>query len=295
MLRPYQASDLPELVRFIGKNWNQDKFTNYHPSDFVHWMSNGHLGENLEQHFYIAEESGDILAVVHLHSKSGMCSPVIDVTKRGSSWELAFHRAYTARMKELMRDSDIKTMIVNFVKGDALAKEFLGQLGFKGKASDYVQLIRALDSIPEVQLPEGFHIRSAAGVHEAELLGEVHNGAFGPKWGTAAYDYQKVMQTPGYDANGELVVTAPDGRFAAFTIIWFDPISSSGLFEPVGCHEEFRRQGLTSALMFEGMKRMKEAGMKVANVGCETEAACKFYKAVGFETYFETVDYSLEL
>jgi len=80
------------------------------------------------------------------------------------------------------------------------------------------------------------------------------------------------MQTPGYEVENELVVVAPDGRFAAFTVIWFDPISRSGLFEPVGCHGDFRRQGLSTAIMYEGMKRMKAAGMETASVGCESGA-----------------------
>ena len=293
MLRPYQTSDLPALKRFIGENWKRDKFTNYHPSDFVHWMNDGHLGEKLEQHFHVVEEAGQIIAVVHLDAKSGMCCPVMDTSKRGMAWELEFHRAYIAKMTELMRDVENNTLLISFVEGDTIAKGFLEQLGLKGEKSDYVQNKHSLDTIPEITLPDGFSIRSVVGEHEAQKLADVHNGAFGPKWDEGKY--RKVMQAPGYDAERELVVVAPDGRFAAFAIIWFDPISRSGLFEPVGCHSDFRRNGLTKALMFEGMKRMKAEGMEVAYVGCESEVACKFYKAVGFETYFETIDYTLEL
>jgi len=297
MLRPYQASDLNALTRFIGECWKRDKFTNYHPGDFVHWMSNGYRGERLEHHFQIVEEAEQILAVVHLDAKSGMYAPVIDTHRRGGPWELAFHRACIAVMRERMKGSDKKTLIVNFVLGDKAGKDCIEQLGFKGEKSDYVQLVRSLDSIPdtppEAQLPEGFSIRSVAREHEAQRLADVHDGAFGPKWSEAKY--RKVMQTEGYDAERELVVVAPGGRFAAFLIIWFDPISRSGLFEPVGCHSEFRRRGLTKTLMYAGIARMKEAGMVSANVGCQSEIACKFYASVGFETYFETVDYVLEL
>lgn len=296
MLRPYQPSDLPAIKQFIGENWQRDKFTNYHPSDFVHWMSNGHQGEKLEHSFHIAEGiGGKILAVVHLHAKSGMCCPVMDTSKRGTEWELEFHSAYIAQIRKMMKNSDKKAVIVNFVEGDEVAKDYIEKLGFKGEKSDYVQLKRSLETIPEVKLPEGFSIRSVAGKHEAELVGEVHNGAFGPKWNTPEYDYLKVMQTPGYNAERELVVIAPDGRMAAFTVIWFDPISRSGLFEPVGCHGDFRRLGLSTALLYEGMARMKNAGMETAGVGCENEAACKLYKSVGFESYFETIDFELEL
>ena len=293
MLRPYQASDLPALKRFIGECWQRDKLTNYHPSDFVHWMSNGYLGEALEHHFHIAQEAEQILAVVQLDAKSGSYAPVIDTRRRGGTWETEFHRACIVVMRERMKQTEKKTLTVNFVEGDKAAKNCLERLGFKGQKSDYVMLKRSLETTPDVQLPEAFSIRSVAGEHEAQLAADVHNGAFGPKWTEAMY--LKVMRTPGYDPERELVAVAPDGRFAAFTVIWFDPISRSGLFEPVGCHSDFRRRGLSTALMYAGMARMKEAGMETAHVGCEDEAACKLYHSVGFEPYFETVDYVLEL
>ena len=42
---------------------------------------------------------------------------------------------------------------------------------------------------------------------------------------------------------------------------------------------------------------MKEVGMETTTVGYEVmnEAAFKLYRSAGFEPYFETVDYVLEL
>ena len=66
-----------------------------------------------------------------------------------------------------------------------------------------------LDDIPEPELPEGFIIRAATGVEEADKLAAVHNGGFGTGWDADAY--RKVMESPGYDPARELVVVAPDG------------------------------------------------------------------------------------
>ena len=294
MLRPYQPSDLPAVTRFIGECWGRDKYTNYHPGDFVHWMSSGYRGEGLEHHFHIAEEK-EILAVVELDADSGRYAPVMDARRRGGAWESVFHRACLAVMRERMKQGEKTTVTVNFVRGDKAAKECLEPLGFKAQKADHAVLKRSLDSIPEAHLPEGFTIRPVAGEHEAQLLADVHNGAFSPKWTEAKY--LQVMRTPGFDPERELVVVAPDGRFAAFVVVWVDPVSLTGLFEPVGCHSDFRRRGLTKALMFAGMARMKERGMEEAIVGYKpsNEAAFKLYSSAGFETYFETVDYVLEL
>jgi len=134
-------------------------------------------------------------------------------------------------------------------------------------------------------------MRPVAGEHEAALVAEVHNGAFAPKWD--AEKYLAVMRTPGFQIDHELVVVAPDGRFAAFVIIWLDPISRSGYFEPVGCHRDFQRRGLTSALMYEGMRRMRAAGMETAIVRyhADNEAGVPLYRSVGFQTRYQIAEY----
>ncbi len=294
MLRPYRPSDFLAVTRFIGECWQRDRFTKYHPGDFVHWMSNGYLGKRLEHYFYIAEESDQILAVVEVDAESGSYAPVMDTRRRGGTWELEFHRACIAVMRDRMKQTEKKTVTTNFVRDDKAGRDCLEQLGFRGHKADHVVAKRSLDTVPEARLPSGFTIRSVAGEHEAQLVADVHNGAFGSKWTEAKY--LKVMRTPGFDPERELVVVAPDGRFAAFVVIWFDRVSLTGYFEPVGCHSSFTRRGLTKALMFAGMARMKEAGMETATVGYKpmNEAAFKLYASAGFETYFETVDYVLE-
>jgi ribosomal protein S18 acetylase RimI-like enzyme len=278
----------------MGECWRRDASRNYHPGDFVHWMSNGFRGKGLEHHFYVVEEGGRIRVVIELDADAGSYAPVIDARGRGGAWEFELHRTCIAMLRRRMPDKEDRTVEVNLAAGDKAGGECLKQLGFQARASDHVVMTRSLENVPEVRLPHGFAIRCVAGEREARLVAEVHGGAFGRDWTEA--DYLKVMRTPGFDPGRELVVVAPDGRFAAFVVIWFDPISRSGLFEPVGCHRDYRRRSLAKALMFAGMTRMKDAGMETAVVGREVgnDASFRLYASTGFETYFETVDYVLE-
>jgi mycothiol synthase len=108
-------------------------------------------------------------------------------------------------------------------------------------------------------------------------------------------EYLNVMRTPGFHVDRELIVVAPDGRFAAFLIYWIDPVSKSGLFEPVGCHRDFQRLGLTRALMYEGMRRMVAHGMTTAVVKHQptqkNPAAAALYRSVGFSLKYTIADY----
>ncbi|MEE9454849.1 MAG: GNAT family N-acetyltransferase [Paracoccaceae bacterium] len=295
LLRPYQPDDLPVVTRFIGACWQRDTSRNYHPGDFVHWMSNGYRGENLDHHFHILEEADRIRAVVELDADSGSYAHVLDARGRDGAWIRAFHRACIAILRKRMPKEGVQTVKVNLATSDKAGKACLMQLGFKAQKADYAVMRRSLDRVPKPHLPDGFAIRCVTGKDDARLVADVHNAAFKPKWSEA--EYRKVMQTAGFDPQRELVVVAPDGRFAAFVVVWFDQISGSGLFEPVGCHRDFIRRGLTRALMYAGMARMKDAGMQAAIVGYEPTniAAFKLYRSVGFAAYFETVDCVLEL
>lgn len=160
----------------------------------------------------------------------------------------------------------------------------LEQRGYVKTHDDcYVLTTRTLDdAIPAPKLPDGFVIRNAEGPHEAGKLGEIHSAAFGSDWTPEAY--RRVMASPGYDHQRELVVVAPDGRFAAFCVIWFDDLNRTGLFEPVGAHSDFRRMGLTRALMYAGMQRMRSEGLGTAVVlhGGGNQAAEGLYTGIGF-------------
>ncbi len=94
---------------------------------------------------------------------------------------------------------------------------------------------------------------------------------------------------------GELVAVAPDGRVAAFTVIWFDGVNRVGLFEPVGTRPHYQRLGLARALMVEGLRRMHRTGMRTAMVEHDVTntAAAALYRALGFETRYETHGFRL--
>ncbi|MEQ8676384.1 MAG: GNAT family N-acetyltransferase [Aggregatilineales bacterium] len=143
-------------------------------------------------------------------------------------------------------------------------------------------------------LQEGFFIRSAEGVHEAQKLIDVHSSGFGSSWTLA--QYERVMTSPGYDAERELVVVAPDGQFAAFCIIWLDENNKIGYFEPVGVHKDFHRRGLGSALMNHAMRIMIDKDMETATVLHEVDnpASTGLYASLGFKQMYRIFEYTLD-
>jgi ribosomal protein S18 acetylase RimI-like enzyme len=133
-----------------------------------------------------------------------------------------------------------------------------------------------------VDLPPGYVTRAVVGPEDAAALAAVHSGSFGSDW--TAEKYAWLMTTPGYDPARELVVVAPDGSFAAFTVTWFDHVNGTGYFEPVGTHADHRRLGLGRALLNAGMQRMAKAGLTTALVmhEADNEGSMRLYADAGF-------------
>jgi predicted N-acetyltransferase YhbS len=68
----------------------------------------------------------------------------------------------------------------------------------------------------------------------------------------------------------------------AFGGLWFDPVNRFGYVEPVATDPDYRRMGLGTAAVLEGIRRCGELGATVAYVGTDTP----FYLVMGFKKLF---------
>jgi ribosomal protein S18 acetylase RimI-like enzyme len=156
--------------------------------------------------------------------------------------------------------------------------------GYK-RTGDYLSFkTRSLgEPVPEPLLPPGFDLRHVQGEADLEQRVAVHRAAFAPSRMSVA-KHRAVMHAPTYRPKLDLVVVAPDTTFAAFCIIWFDEANRMGIFEPVGCHPDFQRRGLTKALLYAGLRRLQALGATMACVNSwhNEVAANKLYQSVGF-------------
>jgi mycothiol synthase len=74
--------------------------------------------------------------------------------------------------------------------------------------------------------------------------------------------------------------------FGAYCLCWYDPVSRTGLFEPLGTRPAHRRLGLGRGVMIEGLRRLRALGSETALVTAfsENRAATGLYESVGFRT-----------
>lgn len=137
----------------------------------------------------------------------------------------------------------------------------------------------------EYALPEGFRITDMEETFDLGKYGEAlwygfghgEDGPFEPteedsKIGTSS------MLRINVDLRLKVAVLAPNGRFAAYCGMWYDPRSEFAVVEPVVTQPQFRKRGLGRAAVLEGIRRCGELGAKRAYVGSSQQ----FYYSIGF-------------
>lgn len=297
--RPFRRDDLAAVLQCLGEcNVQADFCCLLHPADFIHHLSNGLRGGDPSNSVFVLEDEAShtrSLIILSINKEIGYYDLVIHPADRSSEslhdgivWCEQAVQTFAAQ-----RGTVLTAWNAPVLSCDELLINLLPALGYT-PASDIhmVHNFQILpDSVPESVLPEGFMLRNVESEAEADALGAAHSGAFGSNWPPG--EYLKVMQTPGFQLNQELIVVAPDGRYVAFVIHWIDPVTRCGLFEPVGCHKGFQRRGLTKALMYEGMRRMIAQGMTraIVNTNADNVAALALYHSVGFQQRFTIKDY----
>jgi GNAT superfamily N-acetyltransferase len=133
--------------------------------------------------------------------------------------------------------------------------------------------------------PSGLTLRPLSGEGEANARRRASHAAFKSDMDPAEHleRYLRLMRSPVYEAERDLVAVTDDGTVAAFTIWWPD---SSGIaqIEPMGTDPAFHRRGIGRALMQYAFSRMREVGMTRVRVITDQHRAdaVSFYSAVGF-------------
>ena len=297
--RPYTDNDLPLVQRSLAE-WIQEQGhdTGYcHVGDIPHRIYNGIRGRvAFDRAVSVTVSDDDQLLAFSL------CQPFynsfdvfINPRHRGGRVERDLLHQACQITRQLMDDHDRedKSVCSDVQENDTVRAEILLDLGFEAGRNWINDTERTLsDPIAEVKAPDGFVIRPSTSEDYAQLAA-VHSGAFNSSWTPEIYR-DEVMTKPGYEAEREMVVVAPDGRFAAFCIYWIDTLNKVGLFEPVGTHSDFQRKGLARALMNHTMRIMRDLGMEWAHVGHETDnpASTNLYASLGFKTKKRTFEYT---
>jgi ribosomal protein S18 acetylase RimI-like enzyme len=172
--------------------------------------------------------------------------------------------------------------------------DLLRARGYHEGPGSEVHRSRSLDGpIPEREVPAGFSIRSLGGHEELPARTWASWRGFHPDEPDDKYEgwewYLNIQRMPLYRRDLDIMAVSDDGTIASITTVWYDDATRSGYFEPVATPPEFGRRGLASAVILEGMRRLKDLGADLALVGTgEGIGANDLYGSLGFDVYLRS-------
>lgn len=172
----------------------------------------------------------------------------------------------------------------------------------------FFKMARPLNQpIPEPQLPAGYILRHVASDSDIAAWVAAFNNSFIDHWNhhpETIESHAHWLKNPNYKPERDLIAVAPDGTLAAFCFCTINSAEnerngkSEGWIEKLGTVRGYRQQGLGTALLLAGMRRLKEDGVETACLGVDTNnpsGALRLYEAVGFQPTLTTVVYRKSL
>jgi ribosomal protein S18 acetylase RimI-like enzyme len=174
---------------------------------------------------------------------------------------------------------------------------FLEKHGFRsgGEFSEVNMLRSLVENIPETILPVGYQVRTFDKSEGITNRAGAHRQVWHP-WtvGNVSDDnYLSFMQLPGYYRNLDVVAIAPDGIISSYVNGWIDTVNRIGNLGPVGTRPDYRRKGLSRAVLSECLRRMQSYGMSrvCVSTGITNSPAVKLYESLGFKIVNKYIEY----
>ena len=186
------------------------------------------------------------------------------IEKEIVDWGLACVRQRNAETGE------VNTLDASCSPDDLTQLAFLEKFGFIREPIRSLDYSRSLtEPIEDHPLPPGFSIRSVTGEDEVDALVSLHRAAFGTDNMTVA-ERLAIMRAPNYAPSLDLVAVAPNGDLSAFCICGLDE-DGSGFTDPIGTHPNYQRLGLGKAIVSEGLRVLRDHGVKITKTGTSSQ------------------------
>ncbi len=294
-LRKYQTEADGEKIRqflrevFLLNNHREMSWPLYR-WDYWRWHVNENIFKfNLSAAVFLWETADGRLAAVL--NPDGAGEAFLQVHPAFHSSELEVEMLSAAETQFATTQAGGSQRLVVWAHGNDWARQdLLARRGYsKGENPEYQRRRGMSRPIPEIPTPEGYTLRALGDVDEHPARSWVSWKAFHPDEPDEKYEgwdwYANVQRAPLYRRDLDLVAVAPNGDLAAFCTLWFDDVTRTAAFEPVGTHPNYQRQGLGKALMAEGLRRVRDLGATLCTVGSYSEAAGNLYASLGFTEY----------
>ncbi len=229
-----------------------------------------------------------------VHLWRNVCGPLVAFVIRGTNW-INPQVDYECRSLEteifdwvehhpMPGQESLNTMVYDW---DLERQKLLAERGYQNLgAIEDVRIYDLTRTYLPALLPPGYRFSSVAefGNHaqRVELENRVWNVTLNENW------FRGKSSAPSYSFDWDLLAVSPEGKLAAFNLVWLYPQNQTAEIDPLGTHPEHRQRGLSRALVLESFQRMHVQGIRYAYIASESKdpVVSHLYSSLGpVETY----------
>lgn len=254
----------------------------YEAAEFDWWWSIPRPTDAFPQLFWFDDDDQPTAAVITTDFGDGTSalydSPTIVVcVLPDAEADLALVGHVVDRGLANARSNGIEAVELEVGQTDEVMRQVLFDRGFAVKGDGLVNCWMEADDRPEVSpLEDGYRL-----VSRVETAGRPHHMTDGQR---RAQVEERLQQTSLYRPDLDLVVLDGDDNPAAYGMFWHDPVSATGVVEPMRTHDDHQQRGLARHLLTAGVDLLARAGAERISIGYEPDnpASGHLYRSVGF-------------
>lgn len=299
-LRAYDhVADFERVGRFLMQtyrtsgghiNWLQPRWEYMHFHPMINQVDRKSIG--------IWESGDEIVAVVHPEHEMGTAYFEIHPEHEHLKAEMLAH----AENRISSRKDSGRSLSVWISENDHRFQQVIAASGYEREGQVDPMAFLSTTNLPgDRGLPEGFRLQSLADDNDLQKVHRLLWRGFGhgDEPVDDSEDGRKLMgiegrrlmgSAPNFRKDLNIVVVAPTGEFVAYCGMWIEPVNQVAYVEPVATDPDYRRLGLGTAAVLEGIQRCRDEGATVACVG----STMPIYQSMGFERGYASELWSRE-
>ncbi|WP_345300441.1 GNAT family N-acetyltransferase [Candidatus Villigracilis affinis] len=258
--------------------------------DYWRWHVNENIFHfNLQDVITLWEENGQIVAVLN---PDGSGEAFFQIHPAFKNDGILSEMLNVAEQKlPNLKENGKKELIVWVNAADDSTKQLFTQRGYSRSKflAEHMRRRFFTQPIPDSVSQSGYAVRALGDESELPARSWLSWKVFHSDEPDEKYQgwewYRNVQCVPIYRRDLDIVAVAPDGDLAAFCTVWFDDITRTAVFEPVGTHPNHQKRGLGKMVVSEGLRRAHKLGATLATVSSYSPAAYALYDSMGFKEF----------
>lgn len=267
--------DFNKVLKYLSDTYEMDTLNSYLlPQFFEYAHTHPCFNHKLTHRFGLWEENNNLVGITCYEMNIGECFISIK-----SGYDFLLSEVIKYSEENLSEKNSLSIWITD---KELKKKIIIEKMGYKKIHSEPITIFTYDKPFPIRTLPKGFSVISLEDENDLYKIDDCLWYGFdhGPDpQPDKEIDSRIQMQCgPNFRKDLTTVIKGPKGEYACFAGMWMDEQNNYAYLEPLATVPEYRRIGLATIALVEGMKKTKALGAKYCFGGTR-----EFYHNIGFK------------